>query len=131
MDKIPQNMHILRNVYRQKRYSTGKEALGKCFHNTEEVLALHNHFPLQCLSGTGWCPIGHVRTSLAHVQHWRKHCKHSFCHEQNGQKLEGENFACSQQCLNDTVYDPHIWKYKGKLIKNIDIMLANTSNNNS
>ena len=46
-DDIPKYAHMLQHVYRTKNYTKRLQYV-KCFHDTEQVVALHNHFPLAC-----------------------------------------------------------------------------------
>ena len=89
--------------------------MGKCFHNTEEVMTLHNHYPLNCL--TGYCHFYGVKPPLVHLQHWRRHCKNLHC---NGK--QGATEKCTPDCLNSVVYDSSIWKYKDKLLRRMKMM---------
>ena len=54
----------------------------KCFHNSEHILALHNHFPRACLGDTtlknlckqclvAGCKGGKMLKDLGHLQHYR------------------------------------------------------------
>ena len=89
--------------------------MGKCFHNTEEVMTLYNHYPTNCLSG--YCHSYGVKPPLAHLQHWRRHCKNLYC----SGKL-GATEKCTPECLNSSVYDSSIWKYKDKLLRRMKMM---------
>ncbi|KAK4878373.1 hypothetical protein RN001_010879 [Aquatica leii] len=68
---IPKYMHMLQHVYRSKNFTKHGEYV-KCFHNTEKVLILHNHYPLGCLGGV--CKFYSIDTSDAQLQHYRADC---------------------------------------------------------
>lgn len=67
---IPRYLHMLQHVYRSQNYTKPGQYV-KCFHNTERVVSLHNHFPLNCL---GTCTTYSIPVELAHLQHYRKDC---------------------------------------------------------
>ncbi|GLV36768.1 uncharacterized protein CBL_02397 [Carabus blaptoides fortunei] len=68
---IPKYMHMLQHVYRAKNFTKPNQYV-KCFHNTERVLTLHNHFPLSCLAGS--CTSYPIETTDAQLQHYRADC---------------------------------------------------------
>ena len=101
------------------KYLLGNEALGKCFHNTEEVMTLHNHYPINCLTyESRYCNSFVVKPPLAHLQHWRRHCKNTYCNSKIGATEK-----CTLDCLNSTVYDSSIFKYKEKLLSRMKKMI--------
>lgn len=67
---IPRYLHMMQHVYRSQNYTKPGQYV-KCFHNTERVVSLHNHFPLNCF---GTCTTYSVPVELAHLQHYRKDC---------------------------------------------------------
>ncbi|XP_063592845.1 uncharacterized protein LOC134769963 [Penaeus indicus] len=98
---IPRYMHMLQHVYRAKNY-TKPGAYAKCFHDTQSVFTLHNHFPFSCL-GKG-CHAYYIPTKDAHLQHYRRECV-------------GElHKTCESEFKVHTVRDTTIWKYKRSLI---------------
>lgn len=98
---IPNYLHMMQHVYRSKNYTEPGQYV-KCFHNTERVVSLHNHFPMNCF---GQCTTYSIPTKLAHLQHYRKDCVGPL----------------RQSCKNDfrvyTMRDTTIWKYKQQMIK--------------
>ena len=60
IEDIPEYLHMLQHVYRSANYSKPGHRI-KCFHNPEEVLILHNHYPLACL---GWKNFIEIRSLL-------------------------------------------------------------------
>lgn len=98
---IPHYLHMMQHVYRSKNYTKPGQYV-KCFHNTERVVSLHNHFPMNCF---GQCTTYSIPVSLAHLQHYRKDCVGPL----------------KQSCKNDfrvfTMRDTTIWKYKQQMIK--------------
>ena len=97
---IPQYMHMTQHVYRSANY-TKPGAYVKCFHNTEKVLILHNHFPLGCLGGV--CTSYPVNISTGHLQHYRDDC------------VKTLKKSCDQ-FKSDSVLDDNIWRFKDEMI---------------
>ncbi|XP_049779911.1 uncharacterized protein LOC126176783 [Schistocerca cancellata] len=96
---IPPYMHMLQHVYRAKNFTKAGQFV-KCFHDTERVLALHNHFPFHCL---GSCHSFSVPTEAAQLQHYRKDCVNQLKNTCNDYRTN---------VLTDTT----VWKYKEELI---------------
>lgn len=97
---IPRYLHMLQHVYRSKNYTKPGQYV-KCFHNTERVVSLHNHFPLNCF---GSCTTYSIGTDLAHLQHYRKDCVGPL-------KNSCKDFRAY------TTRDATIFKYKEELIR--------------
>ncbi|XP_042890627.1 uncharacterized protein LOC122265379 [Penaeus japonicus] len=98
---IPRYMHMLQHVYRARNY-TKPGAYIKCFHDTQRVFTLHNHFPFSCL-GKG-CHAYAIPTEDAHLQHYRRDCV-------------GElRKTCENEFKVNTVKDTAIWRYKSQLL---------------
>lgn len=104
---IPSYLHMLQHVYRSKNYTKPGQYV-KCFHNTERVVSLHNHFPLNCF---GSCTTYSVDPSLAHLQHYRKDC------------VGPLKDACKTDFRMYTTRDTTIWKYKDQLTENSNAVL--------
>ncbi|XP_052751685.1 uncharacterized protein LOC113512252 [Galleria mellonella] len=68
---IPRYMHMLQHVYRTRNFTKPGQYV-KAFHETERVLALHNHFPLACLGGA--CSSYALEPAQARLQHYRADC---------------------------------------------------------
>lgn len=96
---IPPYLHMLQHVYRSRNYTKPGQYV-KCFHNTERVVSLHNHFPLNCF---GRCTTYSIGTDIAHLQHYRKDC------------VGPLRKSCKDFRVN-TVRDTTIWRYKDALI---------------
>jgi hypothetical protein len=104
---IPPYMHMLNHVYRSRNYTKPGQYV-KCFHNTERVLSLHNHFPLNCF---GYCTTYSVGTDQAQLQHYRKDC------------VGPLRNACNSDFRAHTVRDTTIWRYKEPLIDRVTSVL--------
>lgn len=106
---VPKYMHMLQHVYRSKNFTKPNQYV-KCFHNTEKVLTLHNHFPMSCLGSV--CTSYPIPTSDAQLQHYRADCVRTLkktCVEYRG----------------NSVMDTTIWKYKDALISKVTATLKN------
>lgn len=104
---IPRYLHMLQHVFRSKNF-TKPGSYVKCFHNTERVVSLHNHFPLNCF---GQCTTYSVQTSLAQMQHYRKDCV-------------GPLKKTCTDYRNYTTRDTTIWRYKNQLIRRTTEVLS-------
>lgn len=100
---IPKYMHMLQHVYRSKNFTKPNQYV-KCFHNTEKVLTLHNHFPLSCLGSS--CTSYPIETVDAQLQHYRADCVKTL-------KKTCEEFR------GNSVMDTTIWRYKDSLINKV------------
>lgn len=98
---IPKYMHMLQHVYRSKNYTKPNQYV-KCFHNTEKVLTLHNHFPLSCLGGV--CTSYPVQTGDAQLQHYRADC------------VKTLKKTCEKEFKGKDVLDTTIWRYRDELV---------------
>jgi len=106
---IPRYMHMLQHVYRTKNFTKPGHYV-KCFHNTETVLTLHNHFPRACLSRT--CSSYSIATTDAQLQHYRADCVREL------------KKTCADFRQNSAV-DTTIWKFKENLIRRTADTLKN------
>lgn len=106
---VPSYMHMLSHVVRSRNYTKPGQYV-KCFHNTERVVSLHNHFPLNCF---GTCTSYSINTTLAHLQHYRKDC------------VGPLHNACNKDFRAHTVRDTTIWRYKEPLINRVTQTLYN------
>ncbi|XP_068224432.1 uncharacterized protein [Palaemon carinicauda] len=101
---VPGYMHMLQNIYRSGNY-TKPGAYVKCFHDTERVLTLHNHFPFSCIGPQ--CTAYSMSTDDAHLQHYRSDCV-------------GElKKVCGVRYKSHPTKDPSILKYKKALISRV------------
>lgn len=105
--EIPRYMHMLQHVYRTKNFTKPGQYV-KCFHNTEKVLTLHNHFPLSCLGSS--CTSYPIETSDAQLHHYRADCVKTL-------KKSCEEFR------KTSVMDTTIWKFKEPLIARVSSTL--------
>lgn len=106
---VPAYMHMLSHVVRSRNYTKPGQYV-KCFHSTERVVSLHNHFPLNCF---GTCTSYSINTTLAHLQHYRKDC------------VGPLHNACNKDFRVHTVRDTTIWRYKEPLINRVTQALYN------
>ncbi|XP_028144962.1 uncharacterized protein LOC114338558 isoform X1 [Diabrotica virgifera virgifera] len=118
---IPKYMHMLQHVYRTKNFTKPGQYV-KCFHNTDKVLTLHNHFPLSCI-GSG-CTSYAIETVDAQLHHYRADCVKTL-------KKTCEEFRKTR------VMDTTIWKFKDPLVNRVTKTLrtlgffANSETNSS
>lgn len=105
--EIPKYMHMLQHVYRAKNFTKPGQYV-KCFHNTEKVLILHNHYPLACL-GSG-CTSYPIDTTDAQLHHYRADCVKTL-------KKSCEDFK------KNSVMDVTIWKFKQPLVNRVSTAL--------
>ncbi|XP_037077783.1 uncharacterized protein LOC119098840 [Pollicipes pollicipes] len=96
---IPRYMHMLQHVQRSRNYTKPGHYV-KCFHRTDRVVALHNHFPLACLGG---CLSYSISTAEAQLQHYRADC------------VGPLQATCEAEYRRDTVLDTAIWRYRDEL----------------
>ncbi|XP_064080897.1 uncharacterized protein LOC135197752 isoform X1 [Macrobrachium nipponense] len=101
---VPRYMHMLQHVYRSPNYNKKTHYI-KCFHDTERVLTVHNHFPLSCIGGK--CASYFVDTADAQLQHYRKYC------------INGLVKVCEAEYRNNSVLDTTILRYKDTLISGV------------
>ncbi|XP_065340278.1 uncharacterized protein LOC135939697 [Cloeon dipterum] len=95
---IPKYMHMLQNIHRNVSHSEIGNSI-KCIHNTDYVLALHNHYARHCLGD--YCPDVDFDLEDAHMQHYCLGRKKSECKWKRGK---------------DLVVDTSMWRFKDKLI---------------
>lgn len=103
-ESVPRYMHMLQHVYRTRNFTKPGQYV-KAFHETERVLALHNHFPLACLGGA--CSSYAVETRHARLQHYRADCVS----------------ALSKTCADlraQPVRDSTLWRWREPLITRVD-----------
>ena len=99
---IPKYLHIMQHIYRSANYTKPRQYV-KCFHDPQQVLILHNHFPLGCLGGK--CHSDPVETGLGHLQHYRQDC------------VKTLRKSCLSDFKSNSVKDTTIWKVKKEVIK--------------
>lgn len=98
---VPHYLHMMSHVYRSKNYTEPGQYV-KCFHNTERVVSLHNHFPMNCF---GQCTTYSIPVQFAHLQHYRKDC------------VGPLRQSCKKDFRVFTTRDTTIWKYRQRMIK--------------
>lgn len=102
---IPKNMTFLQHIYRAANFS--RPGVGaKSFQNTEKVIKMHNHFPLESVGRTN-VDFYYIEKEDGQLQHYRRDCE-------NYPKEECAGFK------SQTVKDLTLWKYKDKLIENFN-----------
>ncbi|GJQ78199.1 hypothetical protein Trydic_g2528 [Trypoxylus dichotomus] len=102
---IPASMHMLQHVYRIKDVM-GSGLYIKSFHNTDLVLALHNHYPLYCVEP---CRNLEIDPNKAKLHHYRKTCVKEI---KNCDKLK-----------DTKVKDTTLWTYKDQLIDRVSTLM--------
>ncbi|CRL05516.1 CLUMA_CG018109, isoform A [Clunio marinus] len=98
---VPQEFFFLQLVYRARNFSKFGHGT-KSFHNTDEVIIIHNHLPISCVN-EDFCKHFKVSVNDGRVQHYRTDCE-------NYPKSECESFK------NEVVKDLTLWKYKNQII---------------
>lgn len=101
---IPKCCHMMRHIWRTQNYTNDTDFL-KSFHNTDKVLAMHNHLPMKCLYGENYlCDNYQINTTFARLQHYRQNCLGHLSEEQ-----------CEAMSENP-VRDITLWKWKDEVI---------------
>ncbi|XP_059473573.1 uncharacterized protein LOC132195525 [Neocloeon triangulifer] len=101
---IPRYMHMLQHVLRNSDYVRAGYGV-KAFHDTDLILALHNHYARACIGNDEfWCESVHFDTIEAHLQH--------YCSGRN--KPE-----CMTMRDGALTLDTSIWRYKDELIRTV------------
>ncbi|KAJ2940151.1 hypothetical protein O0L34_g11716 [Tuta absoluta] len=106
---VPRYMHMLQHVYHTRNFTKPGQYV-KAFHETDRVLALHNHFPLACLGGP--CSSYAFPTEIARLQHYRADCVTA---------LSKTCATLREQPVRDTV----LWRWKDPLVRNAESVLQN------
>ncbi|XP_063833266.1 uncharacterized protein LOC135082401, partial [Ostrinia nubilalis] len=106
-DGVPRYMHMMQHVFRTRNFTKPGQYV-KAFHETERVLALHNHFPLACLGGA--CSSYALEHEHARLQHYRADCVRALS------KSCGE---LSAQPVRDTA----LWRWREPLVARVDAAL--------
>lgn len=99
-EDVPHYLHMMQHVYRTENY-TKPGFYVKCFHNTQRIHMLHNHYPFGCINGG--CKPQSVGTEYAHLQHYRSDCVK-------------ELKSCGEMKQHQLI-DKTIRKYKNKLVQ--------------
>ncbi|KAJ3651683.1 hypothetical protein Zmor_017707 [Zophobas morio] len=100
-DGIPKYMHMLQHVYRAKNYTKPGHFV-KGFHDTEKVVALHNHLPFKCHNS---CRTKEIDLNLGHLQHYRVDC--------------ASGVGNCQSMKANSVLDTRMWNFKDELIGSV------------
>ena len=108
LKSIPPYLHMMQHIYRSAKYTKPCEHV-KCFHSTDEVLILHNHFPIECLSGE--CKSLRVPPKMGHLQHYRPDCAKTLKEQ------------CVKEYKSVIVKDNNIWRFKDRLISRTTVVL--------
>ncbi|XP_066941202.1 uncharacterized protein [Macrobrachium rosenbergii] len=106
---VPPYMHMLRHVHRSGNYNPPLDYV-KSFFDTERVLSIHNHFPLDCLGGG--CVPYFVNTSDGQLQHYRHYCAEELVR------------VCDKAFRKNIVRDTNIFRFKEPLISGVTHTLS-------
>ncbi|RWS21898.1 Glycosyltransferase-like protein, partial [Leptotrombidium deliense] len=98
---IPRHLHMLQHVFRSDKY-TDTISYVKCFHDTSQIISIHNHFPIKCVSKK--CIANLMNNEMVHLQHYRKDCVGELAN------------VCDKQYRDKFVRDTSIWRYKDSII---------------
>lgn len=98
---IPKFLHIMNHVYRTQEFTPPKHYV-KTFHKTSEVLTLHNHLPLQCV--TWICRLREIDPKLAQLQHYRAEC------------ARGLKAGSCEELKRSTVMDSGVWRFRDVVV---------------
>ena len=102
-NQAPNFMQMLQRRHRSTLYSSPGDFV-KCFHDTNQTLSLHNHFPFNCLKK---CYFYIFNVELAQLNHYRDEC----------QPPTDKN-SCDKYYKSNLTEDDIVWKYKDNLINN-------------
>ncbi|XP_013103202.2 uncharacterized protein LOC106084205 [Stomoxys calcitrans] len=91
---IPPYFYMMQHVHRVKEHIRPQWAT-KCLHNTERVIATHNHFPIQWIWDV--CPSFSFESADAQLQHYRE--------------------PPLKDTLDDPVVDTSLWRFKDDVIE--------------
>ncbi|CAM1329109.1 Uncharacterised protein g9923 [Pycnogonum litorale] len=99
---VPSDMHMLQHIYRSVNHSRPKRHV-KCFHLTDRIISIHNHFPRNCLSKE--CTSYEIGTDIARLHHYRATCPGT---------QDDTSSSCSS---HHKIRDVTLWKYKEELVE--------------
>ena len=108
-------------VFRSANYTPPGHYI-KCFHNSEHVLALHNHFPKGCV-GRACSPMKMIN-ERGHLQHYRQNCVHT---EQISQMVpfyrkdcaHPIRKTCKERYGTFVERDTTVWKWRKRVVGNL------------
>ncbi|XP_065347531.1 uncharacterized protein LOC135944468 isoform X2 [Cloeon dipterum] len=107
--EIPKYMHMLQHVRRDRNYIKPGGGI-KAFHNTDLILALHNHFARACIGNPNLsCPRYDFDLKDAHLQH--------YC-------TARKNPGCTSP--RNLTLDTNVWRFKHELIDAVKATLKET-----
>lgn len=98
---IPKYLHIMNHVYRTQNFTPPRHYV-KTFHKTTEIVTLHNHLPLRCV--TWVCAMREIDPKLAQLQHYRADCA-----------LGAKQFC--RELKKNTVMDSGVWRFKDVVVE--------------
>lgn len=101
---IPSNMLFLQHIYRAENFSD-KSYEFKSFQNTDKVIVMQNHMPLEC-TDIKQCDLYQMDVQDARLQHYKWGCK----------DLPEDQCKVFKQ---RNVRDVTLWKYKKEIIANV------------
>jgi hypothetical protein len=111
--EVPSYLHFLQHPYRALNF-THVGVAPKLFFNTQIVLTLFVHYPMDCFGGE--CIGKDVPIEYEQLQHYREGC---------GPGLAVE--VCDSY-RNNTVKDLNLWRFKDEIVKNVEKALEEISN---
>ncbi|RZB77508.1 Glyco transf 92 domain containing protein [Asbolus verrucosus] len=100
-EEFPPYMHMLQHVYRAKNH-TKPGAYVKGFHDTVQVLALHNHYPIKCVRR---CDAVSINVTWAQLQHYRHDCV--------------KDLKNCDSMKASSVLDTQIWNHAAELVERV------------
>jgi hypothetical protein len=104
--EAPRDFNFLKQVYRAKNFSMPGVG-AKSFHDTQKVISMHNHFPIDCI-GQDYCDYTYISIEDAQLQHYRKGCGGGYS------KKVCDDFR------RNTVKDLTLWKFKNEIVKKVN-----------
>lgn len=102
---VPKDFMFLQHIYRAANFCE-QGMRPKSFQNAETTEIAHNHYALECLGKMGWCDAVSIEVDDGKLHHYRRTC--DFTPEQ-----------CDDYS-NNTVKDISLWRFKDKIIKNVE-----------
>lgn len=91
--EFPEYFYMMQHVYRVKEHIRPEWAT-KCLHNTDRVIATHNHFPMHWTWDV--CPSYSFEAKDAQLHHYRE--------------------PPLKETLDDPVIDKNLWRFKGEVL---------------
>ncbi|KAJ6219222.1 hypothetical protein RDWZM_005034 [Blomia tropicalis] len=108
---IPEYLYMMRHTYRSKLSEIGRNI--KCFHRTDLVTAVHNHFPMKCINTTGHHSCGGLEINIndSILMHYRRNL------------FMPKDCITSGNPINCTIRDRRAWRHFRKLYEQVQTNL--------